>query len=173
MITADELTAIGKVIKTHGIHGEMNVELYDGERVSPDDLRCVVFDIDGIFVPFFPLGSRDRGNGRSLLSLEDIDSETKASTFVGKEIYALTDELPESVDDGYLTLDDLVGYRIQDIDSNMVGVITGIDDSTINVLFIVERPDETEIQVPAAEELITGVDPEDKLLTMNLPEGLF
>ena len=55
----------------------------------------------------------------------------------------------------------------------LVGAISGIDDTTANVLFEVERPDMTSVHVPAAEPLITDVDPDARTLTMSLPTGLF
>lgn len=175
MILSDSLTAIGRVIRTHGIKGELNVELYDADRVTPADLRCVIFDMDGINVPFFVGSVRPRGGQSCLMTLDDVADENAASLFVGKEVFALTDELPGGEDDmeGYLTLEDLIGYRLFDTDGTLIGAIEDVDDSTANVLFDVERPDMTHVAVPAAEPLITEVDTEAKTLTMNLPTGLF
>lgn len=173
-LKSDILTAIGRVQRTHGIKGELNIELYDPDKAIPSDFSCLIFDLDGTFVPFFVRGERSRGASSCLVELEDVDSDTAAAAFVGKEVYVLSDELGKGDgDDEYLTLEDLVGYRLFDTDGTLVGAISGIDDTTANVLFEVERPDMTSIHVPAAEPLITDVDPEARTLTMNLPTGLF
>ena len=43
--------------------------------------------------------------------------------------------------------------------------------SSVNTLFVVEREEE-ELLVPAQEEFIVGIDQKQKLITVELPEGL-
>ena len=45
------------------------------------------------------------------------------------------------------------------------------DDSTINTLFVIDNDGE-EILVPAQEEMIAGIDNDNKEIYFNLPEGL-
>ena len=173
-LKSDDLTAIGRVQRTHGIKGELNIELYDPDKAVPSDFSCLIFDLEGIFVPFFVRGERPRGASSCLVELDDVDSDTAASAFVGKEVYVLSSEIGDGEnDDDFLTLEDLVGYRLFDTDGTLVGAISGIDDTTANVFFEVERPDMTSVHIPAAEPLITDVDPDARTLTMNLPTGLF
>lgn len=174
MIDPEQLTAIGRVLKTHGIHGEMNVELYSDD-VTPGDVNCIFFNIDGIFVPFFVSSVRPRGAGACLMTLDGVTDECQAAPFGALEVYAENSQLPHSVDDtdDFLTLDDLLGYSICDTDGTRIGKIIDVDDTTDNVLFVVERPDSTQVHVPAAEPLIVAVDVDTRTLTMNLPDGLF
>lgn len=178
MILPDEITAFGRVDKTHGIHGEMSVSLYPRAIDNDIDvyaLRCVIFDIDGIYVPFFVNGSRPRGNGSLLLMLDGVESDGDASSFTGKEIFALDADLGliHSEESDFLTLDDMPGFVIVDSDGTVVGTISDIDDSTENVLFGVKTADGKTINVPAAEQLITDVDVDKKILYMNLPIGIY
>ena len=46
-----------------------------------------------------------------------------------------------------------------------------VDNTTVNTLFVVEREEE-ELLVPAQEEFIVGIDQKQKLITVELPEGL-
>ena len=63
----------------------------------------------------------------------------------------------------------LVGFTIVDAATGRhVGVIDNVDVSTLNILFCLE--DDT--LIPAAEELIEGIDTERKEITLNIPEGL-
>ncbi len=64
-----------------------------------------------------------------------------------------------------------VGYSIMDQHGEILGVIREVDNTTINVLFVVQN-DETELLIPATEDFIVAVDEENKLLEMYLPEGL-
>ena len=52
-----------------------------------------------------------------------------------------------------------------------IGEIVDINDLTENVLFIVEHEGE-EIMIPAADDLILGIDDENETILMDLPQGL-
>ncbi len=169
MIRAEQLTAIGKVFKPHGIKGELNVMLDYG--VEPDELRCLILEIDGIFVPFFIESSRSRGSESWLIKMEGIDNETQAAALVNHEVYGLTDELDIDTDDDGVHLHDLVGFKLFDGDT-AIGVIRRIDDSTENILMSVETGDGRAVLVPFAEDFISGLDPKAKIIEMNLPEGI-
>ncbi len=53
-----------------------------------------------------------------------------------------------------------------------VGEITDIDDSTENVLFVVATPSSATVYLPVADEFITEIDTDRRILRMNLPEGI-
>lgn len=50
MIHRSEILEIGRLLKPHGIKGEITVELFGD--IDMRALKCVVVNIDGIFVPF-------------------------------------------------------------------------------------------------------------------------
>lgn len=172
MITPDILTSIGTFFKPHGIKGEISATLdYD---IDLSELRCIVLEIDGIFVPFFVDSSRPKGASLWLVKLDGVDSEKSASAFSNHEIYAITAELPEGlVDEGEdgLYLYDLEGYTLKE-DENVIGTIDGVDDSTANILLIVKTPAGGTVYVPFAEEFLTDIDKDNHTITMTLPEGL-
>lgn len=59
MITLSELYPIGYVSKTHGINGELNVQL--DTDYNPEDFRFLVFEIDSTYIPFEVGNSRGQG----------------------------------------------------------------------------------------------------------------
>lgn len=67
---------------------------------------------------------------------------------------------------------DLAGFTIIDDRNETIGVIDYIDDSTANILFVVTDKDGETVYIPAAEEFITALDPNNKTITMRLPEGI-
>lgn len=177
MITREQLTEIGSITKAHGLHGEMAATLdVDADLLLA--LRCIVLDMDGIFVPFFVGAARQRGTQAVLLSLDGVDSDRRAAQLTGRTVYALSDDLEQHIDadDGQLDempLDYFTGFTIVDDNTgDIVGVINDVDDTTINVLFIVSRPDGSVARVPAADELVTDVDTDRRIITMRLPGGL-
>lgn len=172
MIRRGELTQIGAFFKPHGIKGEITAELDYG--LTPDVLRCVIAEIDGISVPFFVESFRPKGASTWLIKIDGIDDENAASLLVNHDIYAITAELPEGTldDDGDgIYLYDLIGYTLLD-GPVAIGVIDAVDDSTANILLEVKRPDGSTVYVPFAEEWITELNPDTSTIAMELPEGL-
>lgn len=174
MITRDQLVEIGKFGKTHGVKGEINMLVEPDIDVSA--LRCIVLNMDGIFVPFFIATVRERGNGAFLVTIDRMESENEASELVNKEIYALHDDEAvqfEGDDDEGMYASDLIGYTIMSNDGKIVGEITDIDDTTENILFIVDSRDQQKnILIPVAAEFIDEIIPETQTILMTLPEGL-
>ena len=173
MITRDELIAIGHYNKPHGVAGELSVTV-DVDLEVLRGLSCLVSDIDGIFVPFFVNAIRPKSVDTMLLTIDGIENEKEAARLVNRDIYALKrDYQQESIDadaDGY-PLDFFIGFELRDNDGSRVGEITDVDEQTENAIFVVDR-DGSEIMVPATDDLIVEFDVDNKLMVMDLPEGL-
>lgn len=170
MIRQDEVYKIGKLGKPHGVKGEITFLFTDDvfDRVKTDYL---VLDIDGILVPFFIEGYRFHGNETALIKFCDIDTQDKARELTGDEVFfprKLSDSSEEDI-----AWSGLIGYTLIDENSNQaIGTITGIDDSTLNMLFEILTKDQKEILIPADEDLIESIDTEEKIIRINLPEGI-
>lgn len=173
MITRDELIAIGHYNKPHGVAGELSATV-DVDLEVLRGLSCLVSDIDGIFVPFFVNAIRPKSVDTMLLTIDGIENEKEAARLVNLDIYALKrDYQQESIDadaDGY-PLDFFIGFELRDSDGSRVGEITDVDEQTENAIFVVDR-DGSEIMVPATDDLIVEFDVDNKLMVMDLPEGL-
>lgn len=175
MITEEEITQVGKLLKTHALKGEMNVML----DIDPEYLTAgnpAVLDIDGIYVPFYAVSVRPKGSFSYLVKFDGIDSEIEARGLVNKTVYALRKELKnfmeEEYDEEYALYDDMIGWDVEDSEKGLIGKITDIDTNTENELLIVETPSGDIVYVPLAEDLISEIDEEGGRIVMNLPEGL-
>jgi 16S rRNA processing protein RimM len=175
MITRDQLIEIGHFNKAHGVNGEVNASLLIDVEHLPG-LSCLVCDMDGIYVPFFVEAIRPKGATSVLLTIDGFTNEQEVATLVGKDIFALKrdyDCLVQRVeeDDDELPLDYFIGFHLTDNDI-LIGEIIDVDESTENALFIVRRDDNTEVSIPAVDDLITSMDMEQRVIDMDLPEGL-
>ncbi len=171
MIKKESLLEIGSFHKPHGIKGELTATFdYD---IEPSELRCIILDIEGIYVPFFIDSFRRRSASSWLIKLDGVDSEIDAVVFSNQDIYAIAAELPEDItdeEDGFY-LYDLEGYKLL-ADDEEIGVIDGVDDTTANILLIVKSDKGNIIYVPFAEEMITDINKDLKTISMELPAGL-
>ena len=175
MITEEEITSVGKLLKTHALKGELNM-LLDIDPGYLEEGNPAILDIDGIFVPFYADSIRTKGSFSYLVKFQGIDSEIEAKKLVNKQVYALRDRLKEymldNYDEEYALYDDLVGYTIEDMDYGVIGKVVEIDTNTENELFIVETPDGNTVYIPLTEDFIEKMDEDNKTITMRLPEGL-
>lgn len=177
MIRINELIPVATVNKTHGIHGELSV------TVDPDVMlekgSCLITPVDGIAVPFFVSSIRHRNADTYLIKIEGVESDEKASEFAGATFYADPSVVTEEAD-GDDDFDDtegfyasmIIGSELTDTDGTPVGEVVDIDDSTPNVLMIVERPDGSSVMIPLAADLITEFNPDRRSIVMDIPAGL-
>ena len=172
MIRKEDVYKIGRLGKPHGVKGEISFQFSDDvfDRVDADYL---IIEVDGILVPFFIEEYRFRSDETALLKLEDIDTQEAARELTNSDVYF---ERRLSDDGGEPTMAAIIGYRlVSDADSHEIGTVTGIDDSTANILLEVSGSgthDGSPILIPAAEEFIIGIDNENREIRMALPEGL-
>lgn len=175
MITLKELYPIGYVAKTHGIKGELNIAL--DTEFNPEDFKFLVFDVDGIFVPFPIVNVRGQNDSYRLVSIEGVEDDGDAKAFVGKTVYVLTRELKDSHliaedENSGIYLSDLIGYDLVDENENVLGEIIGFNDDTANWLLEIKLPDGSTRFIPYVEDWVTEFDPDRKTFGVNLPNGL-
>ena len=166
------LTPAGEFNKPHGIKGEISASF--DPRVDAGALKCVVAEVNGLFVPFFIDAIRSRGADAVLLTIDGITDENEAKLLSRKPLYLLNGDAAlaaDDEDDGFYA-EDLVGFSALDEDGAVIGKIAGVDSTTANVLFVIDRPDGSEALVPVADEFIDGIDPESATITLRLPDGL-
>lgn len=172
MINKEDIIEIGQFRRTHALKGELNATMEVDEDFFEEDIPLIT-EVDGIFVPFFVESVRTKGAESFLLKLSGVDSAEEASAFVNKPIFARREDLADYFGEQGLELpEDFVGYRVVDSALGEIGVVTGVDDSTDNVLFLVDPGDSNTIFIPAAEEFITNIDDDNRIIETSLPEGL-
>lgn len=170
MITASQLCPVGRLLKPHGINGEITVLLTSD--VDLGALSCIILEIDGIFVPFYLNSVRPKSSETDLIAIDGIQTDVDAARLCPSEVYALKSEMsmPDEYADG-LFASDIVGYDAVE-NGKLLGKITAIDDTTANCLFIITTPSGNEVLVPVTEDFIAEINPDTRTLQFDLPEGL-
>ena len=171
MIKKDEVFKIDIFNKPHGVKGEISFTFTDDifDRVECEYLVCL---LDGIFVPFFIEEYRFRSDTTALVKLEGVDTSEKARMFTNVEVYFPKKYVGEEEDsDDIPTWNYFIGFKVEDVNHGELGEIVAVDDSTMNVLFAIEKDGE-ELLLPAHEEFIIKLDKKKRLLTVEVPDGL-
>ena len=166
MIKKEEVYKIGRLGKAHGVKGEISF-MFDDDVFDRTDADYLILDVDGILVPFFMEEYRFRSDSTALIKFEGIDTQDRARELTNCDVY-----FPRHIasnDDEPLTWSFLVGFNIIDAKTGKgVGLISRVDDSTMNILFEMEDG----MLIPASEDLITHIDQKEKTITINIPDGL-
>ena len=170
MIKREELTNIGQFKKPHGVKGEIIFTFTDD---SFEDGECPFFisEIDGIFVPFRVVDYRFTSDTAGMVRLKNLDSDSKVRFLSNKDIYFPKKYLATNNSENTYTWEYFIGFTVIDENQGIIGQITGIDESTINTLFVIEMGN-NEILIPAADEMINTIDEKKMEVYVTLPDGL-
>ena len=166
-----DTVTIGSFGKTHGLKGEIVLNLEtEAYEVTPEHFVFAIRD-GGLQVPYRVESTRTIKDGVIVVKLKDVTYE-EASDFNGLPATAPSaDVVDDSNEDDIFYLEDLIGFRAYDGDTEL-GEIIEVDDSTWNVLLRIRTTEGRDILVPANEELIAGLDTETRNVIFSLPEGL-
>jgi len=172
MIKKEDILPIGKLIKPHGLRGELSFE-FTTDIFDEIEAPYFICEIECIFVPFFIESYRFKNKNSGLVKFEGVDSDSDAKELSKVNIYLERTLLPAGFSDEDLKgIDFYTGYQITDQNGKIIGEIISIDDSTENILFNVQSGSGGEILIPASDDYILEVDDDGKIIRMDIPEGL-
>ena len=123
-------------------------------------------------LPFFIEEYRFRSDTTALVKLERVDTAEQSRKFTNVEVFFPKKFAEEDDSEDIPTWNYLVGFQVEDINHGHLGEIIAVDDSTMNVLFAIERKDGEEILLPAHEEFIVKIEKKKRQITVDVPEGL-
>lgn len=161
---------LGKIVKKYSFKGELLAKLDTDEPDIYDNLDAIFIDLRGNLVPFFVQSSQLHKSELLRLKFEDVDTEADADALMKTELYLPLNLLPK-LEGNKFYFHEVIGFTIKDENFGEVGILKGINDSTAQSLFEIDR-DGIEILIPMNDEFIVNVDREHKTIIVNTPEGL-
>jgi 16S rRNA processing protein RimM len=171
MIQREDLVKIGQFKKPHGILGEIAFS-FSSDSFDKCERPFFFCELDGLFVPFLLEEYRFNSASTAFVKLKSVDSELKARSLSGKDVYFPKDYLSrDTFNASSIAWDYFIGFTLIDKQTGKIGRISDVNESTINTLFVVEQG-ENEILIPATGEWIVAIDKKKKTLRVELPEGL-
>ncbi|MFJ8632973.1 ribosome maturation factor RimM [Streptomyces sp. NPDC093568] len=162
---------VARIGRAHGIKGEVTVEV----RTDEPELRLApgaVLATDPASAGPLTIETGRVHSGRLLLRFEGVRDRTGAEALRNIVLIADVDpdELPEDEDEYYDH--QLMDLDVVTADGVEVGRITEISHLPSQDLFIVERPDGSEVMIPFVEEIVTEIDLEEQRAVITPPPGL-
>ncbi|MFI2761517.1 ribosome maturation factor RimM [Streptomyces echinatus] len=162
---------VARVGRAHGIKGEVTVEV----RTDEPELRLApgaVLATDPASTGPLTIETGRVHSGRLLLRFAGVNDRTAAEALRNTLLIADVDpeELPEGEDEYYDH--QLIDLDVVTEDGTEVGRITEISHLPSQDLFIVERPDGSEVLIPFVEEIVAEIDLEEQRAVITPPPGL-
>lgn len=177
-----DFAQIAQAVKSNGVNGELVMYFRD---IDPDEVKLeepVFIYFDGLPVPFFIESLNRRSPSKAIVRLTDIESQTDSEEIVGKAIYVKNQKSGNDtqIEDGDLSA--LKGWTLytpangisdedEEIEVDEIGTVSDFLDIPQNPCIEVETENGTAI-IPFHEDLIIDLDPENREITMIIPEGL-
>ncbi len=161
---------LGKIVSKFSFKGEVLVKLDTDDPESFLEMESVFIDMNKNLIPFFIEKSSLQKSNLLRLKFEEITSEEDADRILKKELYLPLSFLPELNDDQFY-FHEVIGFKVTDKLFGDVGILKGVNDSTPQALFEIER-DGKEILVPVNDDFIDKLDKPNKTLHLDVPEGL-
>ena len=160
----------GKVVTTHGVRGEMKLELWcDGVDFLKKAGRLYASAKGGKCYNITSI--RPQGQ-MALLQLEGVNDMDAARAQVGKTYYfAKADaKLPE----GRYFIDDLIGCTVLHADDGRtLGIVAKVDHPGVQDIYIVRDAAGEEHWIPAVPEFVGDVDIAARTVKMRPIAGMF
>nr|WP_202434321.1 MULTISPECIES: ribosome maturation factor RimM [unclassified Streptomyces] len=162
---------VARIGRAHGIKGEVTVEV----RTDEPELRLgpgAVLATDPAEKGPLTIESGRVHSGRLLLRFENVRDRTGAEALRNILLIAEVDpaQLPEDEEEFYDH--QLIDLDVVLADGTEIGRITEISHLPSQDLFIVERPDGSEVMIPFVEEIVTEIDLEEQRAVITPPPGL-
>jgi 16S rRNA processing protein RimM len=162
---------VARIGRAHGVKGEVTVEV----RTDEPELRLApgaVLLTDPPSTGPLTIETGRVHSGRLLLRFEGVKDRSAAEALRNTLLIAEVDPevLPDEEDEYY-------DHQLMDLDvvtteGVEVGRITEISHLPTQDLFIVERPDGSEVLIPFVEEIVTEIDLEEQKAVIDPPPGL-
>ncbi|MFD6322128.1 ribosome maturation factor RimM [Streptomyces sp. NPDC058442] len=162
---------VARIGRAHGIKGEVTVEV----RTDEPELRLgpgAVLATDPATAGPLTIETGRVHSGRLLLRFEGVRDRTGAEALRNTLLIAEVDPDERPEDEGEYYDHQLIDLDVVTEDGQHVGRITEISHLPTQDLFVVERPDGSEVFVPFVEQIVTGIDLEEQRAVIDPPPGL-
>ena len=158
------LIEAGRIVNTHGVQGEVKIEVWlDSPQFMKSFRRLVLDSGEELKV----LGARVH-KGFLIARLEGVEDVNAAMRLKGKTVSVRREDaaLPK----GAFFLQDIIGARVVDEGGKEIGTLSEVMETPASNIYVVKG--ETEHLIPAVPEFIKKTDADAGLITVRLIEGM-
>ena len=161
----NKLVSVGKVVKPHGIKGELKFLLYnDDSNILSLDIK-IWFRINSLLKSFNLIGSKGLGK---IFKLESINNRNDASLFMWNEFFVYRKDLPVLDADNFY-LNDIIGFKLFNEEEEIGLILDVLLLPSAN--YILVNYNNIEILVPVLDEYVKFFDFDEQIVIMKNIKG--
>ena len=161
---------LGKIVKKYSFKGELLVKLDTDDPELFTEMESVFVELHKKLVPFFIEESYLHKSELLRIRFEEVHNEADADALIGAHLYLPLEFLPKLSGNKFY-YHEIIGFTAEDETFGKIGKITGVNDTTSQALFEIDR-DGTQILVPIIDNFIKEVNRANKTILLEVPEGL-
>lgn len=169
-MTIKDCFYLGKIVKKYSFKGELLAKLDTDEPAIYENLDAIFIDLNSTLIPFFIEKSQLHKSDLLRLKFDDINNEEDAEALLKSDLYLPLELLPK-LEGNKFYFHEIINFKLIDEKFGLVGVVKGVNDTTAQALFEVDR-DGIEILIPLNDDFIKKIDRTNKSITVNTPKGL-
>lgn len=160
----------GKIVNTHGLRGEVKVVTWTD---YPEDFE----NIDYVYVKRktddekLHISSIKYQRNNLIIKFEEIKDINEAEKYKNQVLYVERDMLGE-LPEGVYYIADLIGSRVINENGEEIGTIADVFNTGANDIYDVKREGRKNILIPVIDDVVKNVDIENKVVTIEMMEGL-
>lgn len=166
----DNCFYLGKIVRKHSFRGEVVAKLDTDEPELYKNMESIFVALNNNLVPFFIEKSLLQKGNQLRIKFEDVLTERDAEAIIGAELYLPLEFLPKLTGNKFY-FHEIIGFTITDVERGDIGIITSVNDTTAQALFVVNA-NGREVFIPMIDDFIKKVDRINKTITVTTPEGL-
>ncbi|WP_339715334.1 ribosome maturation factor RimM [uncultured Kriegella sp.] len=161
---------LGKIVSKYSFKGEVLVKLDADEPEIYENMESVFVSIRNNLIPFFIDKCRLHKSALLRIDFEEVKDEDAADRIMGAELYLPLTALPK-LEGNKFYFHEIIGFTVNDAIHGDIGLITGVNDTTSQALFEVEKNGK-QLLIPVTDEILTKVDRATKTIFVSTPDGL-
>ena len=165
-----DLVPLGKIIKPHGIRGEVKVRLYNCDSETLKMGQSVWVKSEGNDPIIYVIEKLNLQSDKSRLKFKNVNDRNSAELLRDFTLSVCRDEFPETVDEEFYLVD-LIGFNVIDQAGKKVGKVSDIMENPANDILMILDGDKEHL-IPMVDDFGTLFDFEKKQVTINLIDGL-
>ena len=166
----EELLQVGVITQTHGIRGEVKVFPTTDDAARFRDLKHVLLDAGKETLPlevenvkFFKQFVILKFKGFD--NINDVEGYKRCPLLVER-----SEAVPLEEDEYFIT--DMIGMQVSTDSGEDFGVLKDVLTTGANDVYVIDRPSEGEVLIPAIKECILDVDIPGRKMTVHVMKGL-
>ena len=165
-----DLVPLGKIVKPHGILGEVKISLFNSKSETLRVGQSVWIGLDEKDYESYVIEKLNLQFEKSRLKFKNINDRNRAESLRNYTLSVCRDEFPETVDEEFYLID-LIGFNVVDQAGKKVGVVSDIMENPANDILMISDGDKEHL-IPLVDDFVTLFDFEKKQVTVNLINGL-